>query len=269
MSNSEVFLEIAKKDLKAAQCLYKAKLYPQAIFFLQQSVEKMMKAFGSLSSDLPLDILKSKVGHHPFMVFILSLQQFVKTFEMKSGVSSTDAISEVFQQDRDDFMSEVQKADEVYRKLERIDGLALFVLRANLQKMLDHIHNYDAKMELDPETEVFIEYATNFLKQRFGKDYAAHIEVIDLILKKYLHNIVQIMGPLAFLILVLPASCVQNTRYPSDASTPLDIYVKDHPLIKAFEAITEICLFVSEHMMNMSEMFKEIEEIGDQLGSTG
>jgi len=45
MSNSEVFLEIAKMDLKAAKCLYDQALYPQAIFSLQQSVEKALIAF--------------------------------------------------------------------------------------------------------------------------------------------------------------------------------------------------------------------------------
>ena len=45
MNNSAVFLEIAKTDLKAAACLYEQALYPQAVFFLQQSVEKALIAF--------------------------------------------------------------------------------------------------------------------------------------------------------------------------------------------------------------------------------
>jgi HEPN domain-containing protein len=42
------FAEIAKKDLRASGILYQNKLYPQATFELQQSVEKAVKAVGLL-----------------------------------------------------------------------------------------------------------------------------------------------------------------------------------------------------------------------------
>ncbi len=42
------FAEIAKKDLQASRVLYLNRLYPQAVFELQQSVEKSVKAAGLL-----------------------------------------------------------------------------------------------------------------------------------------------------------------------------------------------------------------------------
>ncbi len=42
------FAEIAKKDLQASRVLYLNRLYPQAVFELQQSVEKSVKAVGLL-----------------------------------------------------------------------------------------------------------------------------------------------------------------------------------------------------------------------------
>lgn len=49
MNIAEILLEISKKDLEAAKCLYENKFYSQAIFYLQQSVEKAAKSFGLLT----------------------------------------------------------------------------------------------------------------------------------------------------------------------------------------------------------------------------
>lgn len=53
MSFAETLFEIARTDLEAAKCLFEQELYPQAVFYLQQSVEKATKSFGLLK-----DIIK-------------------------------------------------------------------------------------------------------------------------------------------------------------------------------------------------------------------
>jgi len=42
-------VDIGEKDLKASEKLYENKVYPHSMFFLQQSVEKVTKAFGLLT----------------------------------------------------------------------------------------------------------------------------------------------------------------------------------------------------------------------------
>ena len=42
------FAKVGKSDLRASKALYAQKLYPQAVFYLQQSVEKSVKAVGLL-----------------------------------------------------------------------------------------------------------------------------------------------------------------------------------------------------------------------------
>jgi HEPN domain-containing protein len=49
MKMDEELLMIAKKDLQASRVLFDNRLYPQAIFFFQQSVEKANK---SLAQDI-------------------------------------------------------------------------------------------------------------------------------------------------------------------------------------------------------------------------
>ena len=60
MSIAEIFMEISKMDLAAAKCLYKSGLYSQAVFYLQQSVEKAAKSFGLLTGTINENELKGR-----------------------------------------------------------------------------------------------------------------------------------------------------------------------------------------------------------------
>jgi hypothetical protein len=63
------FLEVAKRDPEAARCLSSRKLYPQAVFFLQQSVEKATKSFGLWAKVVTEGEVKDAVGHDAWKVF--------------------------------------------------------------------------------------------------------------------------------------------------------------------------------------------------------
>lgn len=54
------FLAIAQQDLNAARCLYDHEYYPQAVFFLEQSVEKGLKSFAIFTG-----IINEKEARHP------------------------------------------------------------------------------------------------------------------------------------------------------------------------------------------------------------
>lgn len=41
-----ILLGIAKKDLEASELLFSKGLYPQAVFYLQQAIEKTVKSLG-------------------------------------------------------------------------------------------------------------------------------------------------------------------------------------------------------------------------------
>ncbi len=59
------FADIAKKDLRASKVLYAERLYPQAVFGLEQSVEKAVKAVGLLIClvDPTKEALTRDAGH--------------------------------------------------------------------------------------------------------------------------------------------------------------------------------------------------------------
>lgn len=188
MNNSAVFLEIAKTDLKAAKCLYEQALYPQAVFSVQQAVEKMTKAFGSLSADMSLDIMKKEVGHKPFNVFLYTLQQFVQSYKSQNEGIPTGSVIDDLQHDKMNFESGVQQAVQVYKLLEKIDGLSSFVLAKQLQSVLKQIRDTSGK-QFDPDTDTFMDSVEQFLKKQYKSNDKKKIEYICSLLRKHMHDI--------------------------------------------------------------------------------
>jgi len=241
--------------------LYESRLYPQAVFSLQQAVEKMTKAFGSLSADMSLDIMKKEVGHKPFNVFLYTLQQFVQSFKSQNEGVPTGSVMDDLQHDKMNFESGVQQAVQVYKVLEKIDGLSNFVLATQLQPVLNQMRD-PSGTQFDPDTDTFMDSLEQFLKKQYKSIDKKKIEYICTLLRKYMYDILLAIGPLAFLVLILPSQCIQDTRYPIDEINPLIFYTKEHPSIKSFDDIIEISYFVYEHMSEVFKMFDEFEKIG-------
>lgn len=60
------FLRVAKKDFEASKLLMKHDLYPQALFMIQQSLEKIAKAILLAFGLASIEDLKREVGHKVF-----------------------------------------------------------------------------------------------------------------------------------------------------------------------------------------------------------
>lgn len=58
-------LETALTDVNAAKTLYDNEYYPQAVFFLQQAVEKGLKAVYAQNGIIACNEIKNKVSHFP------------------------------------------------------------------------------------------------------------------------------------------------------------------------------------------------------------
>ncbi|MCK5476364.1 MAG: HEPN domain-containing protein [Candidatus Aenigmarchaeota archaeon] len=87
IKREEELLGVAERDLKATKVLYEKKLYPQAIFYFQQSVEKANKSFGLMLNIISeKDLLK--ISHNPTKIHVKDLceqkkenREFNKTLE--------------------------------------------------------------------------------------------------------------------------------------------------------------------------------------------
>ncbi|HDD36814.1 MAG TPA: HEPN domain-containing protein, partial [Archaeoglobus veneficus] len=79
-------LEIAKQDLEASILLHKSKLYLQAIFTLQQSVEKIAKAFALYFRIISENELK-KISHNTLKIYKKTTDNLVQKIKRIESVS--------------------------------------------------------------------------------------------------------------------------------------------------------------------------------------
>ena len=90
-SIAQQFLEIARKDLTAARLLLENNEFPMAIFALQQSVEKTMKALGLEGAMVLFDELASgQIGHKAYRIFRAGAQQMSKKVQSVMDQLETD-----------------------------------------------------------------------------------------------------------------------------------------------------------------------------------
>ncbi len=85
MKMSVELLNIAELDLQAAIVLHDNELYPQSIFYFQQSVEKANKALALMANLVTEDQLLKDIGHEPIRIYEKTLKQQKSKFEQFEG----------------------------------------------------------------------------------------------------------------------------------------------------------------------------------------
>lgn len=85
-------LDIADSDIQSAKILYLNRQYPQAVFFFQQAVEKLAKAYGMFFNLVknPLS-LKREIGHNPLNIIKKPTNNLIRSLELiKENPFATD-----------------------------------------------------------------------------------------------------------------------------------------------------------------------------------
>ena len=72
--NNEDLIKIAETDIRASKILYDNKLYTQALFYFQQSVEKVSKYIGLQMACISESLLKN-ISHDPTKLFAKMFSQ--------------------------------------------------------------------------------------------------------------------------------------------------------------------------------------------------
>ncbi len=73
-----ILLEIAKKDLEASKLLFSNGLYPHAVFYLQQAIEKAVKSFGIWYKIINEDEAKKYIGHKAWKLYYKIFDEVLK-----------------------------------------------------------------------------------------------------------------------------------------------------------------------------------------------
>lgn len=86
ISETKGFIEAAEYDLKSSKILYNSKIYPTAIYHLQQAVEKYVKAY--MINFFVLNIKEIRdVGHDSPKAFLKLLNKFKNIFNLSISIA--------------------------------------------------------------------------------------------------------------------------------------------------------------------------------------
>lgn len=253
------FLKIANKDLKSSKILYEHHLYPQAMFYFSQSVEKANKALALTTGNYTEQYIK-KIRHDSTIIHKNAIietknryQNLLRNLDELPDLKNLEFLTNL------DFQGEINKCDIALRNFSDIksENLSLvFMPKQEIDTRLEEIQSTEYEIEegisdignFELTEEMWNEQKDEITKQLSNlnsKDLALHIEeeysnsnltlqeIEDVIKNMYIGflHLTSILHPLYHLaIITLPHSVI--TRYPQDEFYPTKKYTRKLPIVR-------------------------------------
>ncbi|MFW5852500.1 MAG: HEPN domain-containing protein [Nanoarchaeota archaeon] len=262
------YLRTAIKDLKAAKTLYRYSLYPQAVFYFAQSVEKANKSLALVNSNFTEDYLANKVRHDSTKLYKnIIVEQKKQDSEMLNHLEKYPELGNFSVIEKETINGRIMASEDILREIARIkkekDDLDYLSTRElnNLLKMV-----YSELQEIEKEnseilsTEIDIESwlqeidstiermrtdnteFSNYLAEELEKLKESNFEDLGQMIKTLLLLVAQgylALIPLYYLTpIVLPH--VNSTRYPGKGTSPVEIYNINMPLVKKLPELFDL-----------------------------
>ncbi|MER3602232.1 MAG: hypothetical protein C4339_05895 [Nitrososphaerota archaeon] len=251
MRTELIWLEIAKKDLEAARCLFCKKLYPHSVFYLQQSIEKAAKSLVIRDKIITTEEdLKKRIGHAGWQVaFILKekliedLKKYPMLIEKLRQVKGPININKLLREYQRYEKKLTKKAGE--KKLWKISSSRKYlndmlteisrVTKINkLNKLLKNMSLQETLKTLKKELRNQIIRSCHIETEENKKKLNEQIEQIELFpLRTFCYL------SLISLSFVFSPHAIRS-RYPEDNFNPLNVYDEKMPLIQMLDSFIKI-----------------------------
>jgi len=259
MNLAEEFLKIAKKDLEATKILYENKLYAQALFYFEQSVEKANKGF-ALTSNKYSEKDMLDFNHDVTRIYKDNIIEQKRRYENLSR--NLNQISELNNTEfvkNFDIESKKKECEESLRNLAEIQtgrNDLIFISTCEIRDILTEISENDKEMKdsiksvsnfrltendwEEMKNDIFKQFENpnnnNFASslQKEMDDSKLNIQELETGIKKMYLQMIHLMSVFFYLyplgILTLPHAVI--ARYPKEDKSPMDIYNQKLPIIK-------------------------------------
>ncbi len=269
-SQYQELLDRAKSELKASEVLYGNELYPEAVYFFQQSVEKTAKAFVIISRCKPFSESEfRKIGHEALKIYIdyiiPATKEIIEPYnEFVKGTSSekTDlGLDQV-----DDFLlwlKLLEKEDDQKIINMNIENILLYVIKKckdldqknkiELETLKRHLVKvvlyHNRRAEIDPkrlDELIKIDSFEKFIRESYSNEGQIHIYQLFL------------------LIITLPHEAY--TRYPkADLTITPKIYTKNLSIVEKLPELidvqSKVLYKLEELILSCKEFIGNIEKV--------
>ena len=250
MAESKIYLSIAKDDLNASRVLLKNNCFPQALFYTEQSIEKICK-YIIIKNDLAKESeLKKKVGHNSMKIFDIIVDYLFSNIQSQVVIedSRISAFYEKLNEGKEYLIklrndSRIKELDE--DTLDKYDLQLYFYTKANL----DLNSEFDFILKQSPEgfieilkkmnlldTETLSKIEISFQNPEEKKYYLNLLEKVVKDLPKY-QNLMFSVITLATIF----STHWESTRYPKIEGniSPSDLYNEETLIIKKLDVFQE------------------------------
>lgn len=286
MNMSMELLNTAKTDLEASKVLYENRLYPQAIFHFQQSVEKANKVFALITKQVKENELLKKIGHDTMNIYDKSTRYLKKEYEqIKENLNmlpelKTIKIFKGFNIDKNlrhleiyssrikkikegkkeliyisswdirHFLKEIESAKKDSAKAKR-DITKFKITGRDWNKMKkDMLEMYDVFSKFDPKLkESKSNLESTDMKLLVENSIKSLIEPISIIIS---------ISIALFYLAIVTLPHVSITRYPQNDLTPEKIYTKKLPIVKMLPKLIEVQADVLNELKMLNKKFEGI-----------
>jgi HEPN domain-containing protein len=276
-------LDISLQDLMASRVLFDNGSYPASIFHLQQSIEKGCKSFGFHVGVITEKTASSnKIGHTTTNIY-LEIFDYIKT-NLESMKKNMEAVEHILENNNSEeyqkflcffkmFITQISESESKIKDLEidfknyankkryfeisneklidilnNIDNIEKAVIENNKEAddVCDKVDIITSKVNPDDSTKTDKFNIINNLK--YASEGMDHWFAITIFL--YMNAI----APLLVLAIITQPH-EQTTRYIIDDKNPKEIYNSNHPIIKNYEKIYDIC---KDALQKLKEQYDSI-----------
>ena len=257
------FYKIARVDFNVSKILYDKLEYSNSIYHLQQSVEKLSKAFGLITQIVKSGDIDKKISHNTKMIFTKNITAQQENFNKLTEINQLFpdfAAFEIgntkidFEQEGKNFNNQtkhllhLQPEDYRYLEDEDIDSIKAQLDSINIETELD-LEGFEDKFPL-VFNSIFeqLEHKTGLQVPIEDKEMLTNKDTVAIFKEGVIEIIPNVMkfGYLytsLFLLTLITASHNQTTRYPClcCGEMPEDIYTRgEMPLVERLSEIFEI-----------------------------
>lgn len=267
MMSKELF-NIAESDLEASRVLYENQLYPQAIFYFQQSVEKANKSFALVTKQVTEKELYRTIGHEAIKIHERAIKRQKDKYEQfNEHLKQFPELKDMGFLENFNNKREIRQFDFLLSYINEIrldKNKVIHISSRDIRRLLKEMER--GKKDIEKEMQILSKFRINdkTLKKmnynftelynialKYNPVYAEELKndfkkLESINLEKFIKNYfgliylgISLSLSLYYLaIITLPH--VSITRYPENDKTPLKIYTQRLPIVKKLPELTSV-----------------------------
>jgi len=244
-----VLIWTSKIDLKSSRILYDQELYPQSIFYLEQSVEKITKAYAIILLGLDPKVAKDRITHKSPKTMLKKVDifqeihdEFKKNYHELNEIISDKNKEEICKMNLDDIESLLDALEEMRKEL----NIEIILDQIRESHLIDDLIKIMMPIEISKEN---VEKVKNKMFKEMEKETS-------------LEEMGRMIPTLLYLsLLTFPHA--EFSRYPSlpddeTSLSPVDYKEKEVDIIIFFD---KICNITEECIIDFEGFLKQYEEL--------